>query len=55
MANKRALGAIIGAISVVVIGVATPKPLRQSRPDQQNTEDRLPAAPGTPQQLPGSQ
>jgi hypothetical protein len=62
MANKRALAAILGAIVVVVISLAVgywvrtdPETAPMVPPDRQNTEEKLPAAPGSPQQLPGSQ
>lgn len=61
MAKKQAIGPIIGAVVVLLIALAIgywiqtdPDTAPSVPPDRQNTEDRLPAAPGNPEQLPGS-
>ncbi|MEZ2126283.1 MULTISPECIES: hypothetical protein [unclassified Sinorhizobium] len=62
MAKKQAIGPIIGAVVVLLIALAIGYWIQTNTdtapsvpPDRQNTEDRLPAGPGSPGQLPGSQ
>lgn len=59
--RQRETVALIGAIAVVIIAVLVGYWVQRALetapsvpPDRQNTEDRLPAAPSAPEQLPGA-
>ena len=62
MTNKKALGPIVGAFIVVLLGLgigyfvtATPETAPSVPPDRGATEEKQPAAPANPQALPGNQ